>query len=277
VSAKEELIESQWALEKAGNLGVIADGVRLESPSKGGILVNCPANPSPELLDEIVRLYSINTVVVIEDEKKFMHFVDKYNKGVIPQIPTGERDDLLKSGGGKSANALVFLDAIEEDEDANENSVDIAHVPRAGGVMSFQEEKDRVFHVKFADYFHGPERDLVCHNFSIPLRELFISAIRPVPAGAAVVGKTGWLSRYTIVPFDQPIVKLRHSVLAVVLAPTHEEVVLSTVTGLIWIREITDPDDPINATLHIMCPSAGSLLSNYLLYGDLDKLKYFEQ
>jgi hypothetical protein len=271
VHAKEELIESQWSIDKAGNLGIIADGVRLENPSKGGIIVNCPSNPTPELFDEIIRLYNINTVVVIEDEGKFMHFIDKYNKGVIPKIPAGG-DDLLKSG--KSANALVFLDAIEEDEDVSESTVDVAHVPRAGGVISFQEEKDRVYHVKFADYFHGPDRDLVCHNFSIPFRELFISALKPA---GGVTGQSGWMNKYSLVPFDEPIVRLRHSILAVVLAPTHEEVVLSTVTGLIWVREISDADDPINATLHIMCPSAGSLMSNYLLYGDLDKLKYFEQ
>ena len=277
VGAKEDLIETQWAVEKAGNLGITADGMRLENPSKGGIIVNCPKNPNPQLLDEIVRLYNINTVVVIEDESKFMHFVNKYNKGVIPQIPTsGGADDLLKSGGGKSANALVFLDAIEEDEEgtaSGDSSVDIAHVPRAGGVISF--DKEGIFHIKLADYFHGPERDLVCHNFAIPLRELFISAIRVAPSAAAA--GSSWKEKYALVPFNEPIVKLRHSILAVVLAPTHEEVVMSTVTGLVWVREITDHDDPINATLHIMCPSAGSLMSNYLLYGDLDNLKYYEQ
>jgi hypothetical protein len=279
VSAKEEVIEAQWQSDKANNLGVMADGVRLENPSKGGVIINCPANPSPELLDEIVDLFSINTVVVVEDDNKFMHFVNKYHKGVIPTIPSLGGDELLKSGG--SANALVFLDAIEEEEVAENSAtfVDVAHVPKAGGVISFAEEKDKVWHMKFADYFHGPERDLVCNNFAIPLRELFISSIRPISASERQQTTTGiwWRDNFSLTPFDQPIFKLRHSVLAVVLAPTHEEVVMSTITGLVWVREITDADDPINAQLHVMCPSPGSLLSNYLLYGDLENLKYFEQ
>ena len=278
VSAKEEVIEAQWQSDKANNLGVMADGVRLENPSKGGVIINCPAKPSPELLDEIVDLFSINTVVVVEDDNKFMHFVNKYHKGVIPTIPSLGGDELLKSGG--SANALVFLDAIEEEEVAENSAtfVDVAHVPKAGGVISFAEEKDKVWHMKFADYFHGPERDLVCNNFAIPLRELFISSIRPISASERQQ-TTGiwWRDNFSLTPFDQPIFKLRHSVLAVVLAPTHEEVVMSTITGLVWVREITDADDPINAQLHVMCPSPGSLLSNYLLYGDLENLKYFEQ
>ena len=281
VSAKEEVIEAQWQSDKANNIGAMAEGVRLENPSKGGVIINCPSNPSPELLEEIVAVFNINTVVVIEDEEKFMHCVNKYHKGVIPSIPTSGGDELLKSGS--AANALVFLDAIEEDEGLNvaaENNivVDVAHVPKAGGVISFEEQKDRVWHMKFADYFHGPERDLVCHNFAIPLRELFISSIKPVaPTGERKSTGTWWRDNFTLVPFDQPIFKLRHSILAVVLAPTYEEVVMSTITGLVWVREITDPDDPVNAQLHIMCPSPGSLLSNYLLHGDLENLKYFEQ
>ena len=226
-------------------------------------------------------MFNINTVVVIEDEEKFMHCVNKYHKGVIPSIPTSGGDELLKSGS--AANALVFLDAIEEDEGLNtaaDNNivVDVAHVPKAGGVISFEDQKDKVWHMRFADYFHGPERDLVCHNFAIPLRELIISSIKPVaPTGERKSTGTWWRDNFTLVPFDEPIFKLRHSILAVVLAPTYEEVVMSTITGLVWVREITDPDDPVNAQLHIMCPSPGSLLSNYLLHGDLENLKYFEQ
>ena len=278
VSAKEEVIEAQWQSDKANNTGLMAEGVRLENVSKGGLIVNCPSSPSPEIIDEIITLFGINTVVVVEDEEKFMHVVNKYHKGMIPSIPTSDGDELLKSGS--AANALVFLDAIEEDEGINlaENTfIDVAHVPKAGGVISFEDQKDKVWHIKFADYFHGPERDLVCHNFAIPVRELFISSIQPISAGDRKTTGTWWRDNFTLVPFDQPLVRLRHSILAVVLAPTHEEVVLSTVTGLVWVREITDADDPINAQLHVMCPSPGTLLSNYLLHGDLDNLKYFEQ
>ena len=274
VQAKAEMIESQAAQEKAANSAVSADGVKLENLTKGGIIVNAPRNPSPELLDEIVKLYSINTVVVIDDEEKYMHFINKYNEGRVPALPSLGNDGILK-GSGSDESALIFLDAMEEeDEDAQ---IDIAHVAKAGGVISNKSEewRNRMFHMKFADYFHGPERDMVCHNFTIPLRELLISSIQvnaTIPAGS-----NKWADRFSVVPFTDLPGKLRHSVLAVVLAPTHEEIVYSTVCGLVWVREVSDPEDPVNAHLHLMCPSGGPLMSNYLLHGDLVGLKYFEQ
>jgi hypothetical protein len=265
VEMKEQLIELS-AKENETSI----DG-RLENPSKGGVIVNCPSDPSPEIISQIVALFSINTIVVIEDEKKFMTLIDKYHGGRIPSLPTEDGDQLLKSGG--PSNALIYLDAIEEGEsDGTDPGIDIAHVPRADGVMTLADQHDAITHMKFADYFHGPERDLICHNFSIPLRELFISVVRVREEGET----TGWTSHFAVLPFDQPLVSLRHTVLAVVLAPGLEEVILSPVAGLVWIREISDPEDPINTILHIMSPSPGPLVSNYLLAGDTQKIKYFE-
>ena len=273
VAAREEVAETQAALEKATNGGVQADGIKLENIAKGGVIVNAPSNPSPELLDEIVRLYAINTVVVVEDDAKFMHFVNQYCGGVVPAPPTTGGDELLKS----NQHALVFLDAIEgEDEDATASPVDVVQVAKAGGVIPVRSEeiRNQQVHIKFADYFHGPERDLICHNFSVPMRELFISRIEINPTAPA---GGHWSTRFIVNAFNEMPGKLRHSVLAVVLAPSNEEVLFSAVTGFVWVREVSDPEDPINAQMHLMCPSGGPLMSNYLLYGDIDRLKYFEQ
>jgi hypothetical protein len=274
VAAKEEVTEATLAIEKATNSAVQAEGVKLENWSKGGIIVNAPSNPSNQLIDEIVRLYNINSIVVIEDDEKFQHCIDKFCGGKLPSGSSGG-DELLDSG---SKNALVYLDAIEnqDDDECSGQKVDVCHVARAGGVLSIKENRSHQFHVKFADYFHGPERDLICHNVIVPLRELFICGIT-VRAPAESVGSVHWGSRFAVQPFQDVPGKLRHSVLAVVLAPSIEEVVFSTITGLVWVREVSEPEDPINAQLHLMCPSPGPLMSNYLVFGDIDNLKYFEQ
>ena len=259
VSAKEEVI--------AANTDPViqADGVKLENPLKGGLIVNAPRDPSADLLEEIIKLYSINVVAVVDDEERFASLTAKF-----ASEQDGETgDELLRSGSSK--NALVYLDAIEsETEDV---SVDIVHVSKAGAVIpvASHEDRNRFTHMKYADYFHGPERDLVCHNFIVPLRELFISRIVTNTDGAG-----HWRQQFALKPFEDAPGRLRHSVLAVVLAPTHEEVTVSSVAGLVWVRDVTDPEDPVNAQLHIMCPSSGHLASPYLLHGDLDNLKYFE-
>ena len=281
VAAKEEVTEVQVSMEKALNSAVQAEGVKLENLAKGGVFVNAPSDPSPELLDEIMRLFNINSVVVVEDDGKFSRFVDKYCGGRLAGSLMGgsEGQDLLNSGGVRP-NALVYLDAIEGEEATEDTTIDVCHVAKAGGVINIRENRDQQLHVKLADYFHGPERDLICHNFVLPLRELFISKIELRTADVAPSVNTGgpkWASKYMVTPFSDLPGKLRHSVLAVVLAPSSEEMVFSSITGLVWVREVTDPEDPINAQIHFMCPSSGALVSNYLLHGDLEHLKYFEQ
>ena len=265
VLAREEVGEVQ-----AGSSGgVQADGAKLENPSKGGLIVNAPKDATSELLDEIVKMFKINTIAVIDDDEKYMHFINKWCDGRVPN----EHDDDEENEGG---NALIFLDKTDGINDQNEEGgeIEVVHLAKAGAVIAAQleEDRNRLSHMKFADYFHGPDRDLVCHNFTLPFRELFIGKIVPnLEAGGA-----SWRSRFKIEPLQDIPGKLRHSVLAVALAPTHEDVVMATITGLVWIREVSDPEDPLNALLHIMCPSSGPLVSNYLLLGDLERLKYYE-
>ena len=257
VAAREEVVDTST------NPVVQADGVRLENPTKGGLIVNAPKNASNELIDEIVKLYSINVVVVIDDQAKYDHFSAKYG--------TGEADG--DNGNSTDKNALIYLDSIEGD--GQESKVEVVHLGKSGAVIpaNSEEDRNRLLHMKFADYFHGPERDMVCQNFIIPLRELLISKVVVRRDGEK---NSSWNSRFAIQPFQDNAGRLRHSILAVVLAPSFEDIVQSSVTGLVWVRDVTDPDDPVNACLHVMCTSSGPLVSNYLLHGDLDLLKYYE-
>ena len=248
-----------------------ADGAKLENPAKGGLIVNAPKDATPQLIDEIIKLFKINTVAVIDDQRSYDHLINKWCDGHVPSA----QDESCSSG----ENALIFLDQLEKnnttDPDDNE-LLEVVHLAKAGAVIAAQleEDRNRLSHMKFADYFHGPDRDLVCHNFALPFRELFIGKIVTAPDVIPLINP--WRSRFAIQPFEDVPGRLRHSVLAVALAPTHPDVVMATITGLVWIREVTDPEDPINAQLHIMCPSSGPLVSNYLLHGDLDRLKYYE-
>ena len=259
VNAREEVVDAN------GLAGVPqADGVKLENPTKGGVIVNAPKNAANELIDEIVKLFKINVIVVIDDQAKFDFLQNRFGKqeGEAESISLGEKAD---------KNALIYLDAIEG---SDESGVEIVHLAKAGAVIpaNSEEDRDRILHIKFADYFHGPERDMVCHNFIIPLRELLICQIVVNPQA-----KDGsWRSKFGLKVFEDNPALLRHSVLAVVLAPSFEEVIQSSVTGLVWIRDVTDAEDPLNAHLHVMCTSAGPLVSNYLLHGDLQLLKYYE-
>ena len=260
VNAREEVVDSNGAATSV----VQADGVKLENLTKGGLIVNGPKNASPELVDEIVKLFKINMIAVVDDEPKYLHCIGKYG---------GPVEEESSASVSKEKNALIYLDAIESGEE--EEKVEVVHLGKAGAVIpaNSAEDRNRIMHMKFADYFHGPERDMVCHHCIIPLRELLIGQI--VVSAAPAVGQ-GWRSRFQLKPFEESPSRLRHSVLAVVLAPSYEEVVQSTVTGLVWVRDVSDPEDPVNAHLHVMLTSAGLLPSNYLLHGDLDLLKYYE-
>jgi polyribonucleotide 5'-hydroxyl-kinase len=261
VNAREEVVDST-----NGTTTVQADGVKLENVTKGGLIVNAPKNPTNELIDEIVKLFKINMIVVIDDEAKFHYCINKYG-GDIPEPSDPSLTD--------EKNALIYLDAIEAGEEVK---VEVVHLAKAGAVIPANsgDDRNRILHMKFADYFHGPERDMVCHNFAIPFRELLICRVVAAPP-AQVAASDGWRSRFALKPFDESPSRLRHSVLALVLAPSFEEVIQSTVTGLVWVRDVQDPEDPVNAVLHVMCTSAGPLASNYLLHGDLDLLKYYEK
>jgi hypothetical protein len=261
VNAREEVVDS------LGTSGVPqADGIKLENPTKGGLIVNAPKNPSNELIDEIVRTFKINIIAVIDDESKFMHCLEKFGGSEAAR----EASESISLSAKEDKNALIYLDAIESAED---HGIEVVHLGKAGAVIpaNSQEDRNRFTHMKFADYFHGPERDMVCQNFIIPLRELLISKVIVNPQGEG-----GWRSKFMLKPFDENPAKLRHSILAVVLAPVYEEVIQSSLTGLVWVRDVTDAEDPLNAHLHVMCTSAGPLASNYLLHGDLDLLKYYE-
>ena len=272
VQAKEEMNNAQVASEKVNANAVSGDGINYENLAKGGLIVNAPSNPTPELIDEIISLYNINVVIVIEDDDKYMHLINRYCGGVVPTVPTRGDDGIVR---GATRDPLVFLDAMEEDE-GEAGQLDVVHVAKAGGVIenTTPEWRNRMLHMKMADYFHGPDRDLVCHNFAIPLRELFVVKIESVNTTSE---DQTWNNKFKVVPYDDIPGKLRHSVLAIVLAPSLEEIVFSTISGLVWVRDVSDPEDVLNAHLHLMCPSATPMMSNYLVYGDLDNLKYFEQ
>lgn len=271
VLAREEVSE------KSGSVVQQVDGAKLENPAKGGIIVNAPKDATPQLLDEIIKLFKINTVAVIDNESIYTHLIDKWCPGGVPAAGSLQEEDADTASSGK--NALIFLDQVEQtadnDDEKNDKTIEVVHLAKAGAVIAVQSEEDRnrLSHMKFADYFHGPDRDLVCHNFALPFRELFIGK---VVRGSQDGASSSWRSKFTIAPFQDFPGRLRHSVLAVALAPSHQDVVMATITGLVWIREVTDPEDPLNAQLHIMCPSSGPLVSNYLLHGDLDRLKYYE-
>jgi hypothetical protein len=254
VSAREEVVDT------SSNPVVQADGVKLENPTKGGLIVNGPKSPSKQLIEEIVRLYDINVVVIIDDRE--MH------EFCLERFALEDQEDT-----SMDKNALIYLDSIESG-DGRLKSCEVVHLGKSGAVIpaNSEETRGRLMHMKLADYFHGPERDMVCQNFIIPFRELLISKI--VAKSGNQSG--GWKNRFGLEPYQDIPGKLRHSILAVVLAPTFEDVPLASVTGLVWVRDVTDPEDPVNAMLHVMCTSAGPLVSNYLLFGDLDHLKYYE-
>jgi hypothetical protein len=257
---------------------IVAEGERMENRMKGGIIVNGPKFVSNDLICEMIKLFKINSIIVIDDDSKFNFLIDKFHGGQIPIVPSEFDDSLIRSGSAapgavtKSASDLIFLDETEKEPSREEkDEMDVILVPKAGGVLPQTDEQVRKsWSRKLFEYFHGPDNDLICHNFTIPLRELNILKIIPNdPNGVRIIDK------FKIENFNQnELIKLKHSILSIVLAPTIEECVYSTTAGIVWVRDIMDPADPINCTIHLMCPSPGPLISNYLVAGSI---KYYEQ
>ena len=69
---------------------------------------------------------------------------------------------------------------------------------------------------------------------------------------------------------------LKNSMLCLVTARSPEDIPLSPMAGMIWVRDVIDSEDPMSTVLHILSPSPAPLISPFLIVGDIRSFKYFE-
>ncbi|KAF4686050.1 hypothetical protein FOZ60_005748 [Perkinsus olseni] len=187
----------------------------------------------------------------------------------------------LRSDSSKLANDpvadMIYLDGLEapEEETSKEPKVEVVSLPKSGGVVPTDAARMQWLNTnRVRDYFFGALRELNPHNVTVPLRSVTLCKLTQSTPPTVEVWK------------GDPA-ELKDSLLAVIVAPKLEDVFIGNMAGLVWVRSVTygdaglmlgggDKNSSSNAVLQLLCPAPGPLISNYLLVGDINGLKYFE-
>jgi polyribonucleotide 5'-hydroxyl-kinase len=259
---------SQLACLVDGKIQVSAEQVvGRKTPARSGVIVHGPQSPSVELVKEIVELYEIDTVFVLDNEPLVTALKKEYD--LKNEVVAENTIDALLRGQILSEE----LDALNASADSRKkNKVDLCSLARCGGVIPVTQKRlHSLRNQKIKDYFCGVDRDLNPHSFAVNLRDLQVLSFAINDAGAT---SESWIDRYTVVPYTESPLALKNSLLAVVVAPSIADVALSAMAGLLWVRDVLETEEGV--VLHLLSPAPAPLVSPFLVLGDLRAFKYFE-
>ena len=244
-------------LEISSALGISAPGSipGRKTPAKSGLIINAPSSPSSDLLNEIIQWYGVDTIFVIDNEPLQNQLMRKFRV----KQETGELDALLSG-------------AIEQPEESEDKKMDIVGISRCGGVIPVTQKRQHwLRNQRIKDYFCGVDRDLNPHSFSLYLRDLHIVTITHTPD----LPHNHWVDSFRVSPFQEAPISLKNALLAVVVSLVPEDIVLSPMAGMLWVRDVVETEE-FGTILHILSPSPAPLISPFLVVGDIRNFKYFE-
>ncbi|KAF4672415.1 hypothetical protein FOL47_000582 [Perkinsus chesapeaki] len=246
--------------------------------ARSGLIINAPAEPSTELLKTIISAYEVDIVLVLDDNELYQDLASYYGDDAAGDAAR------LRSDTNKLANdpvaSMIYLDGLEspDDEGNKEPKVEVVPLPKSGGVVPTDAARMQWLNTnRVRDYFFGALRELNPHNVTVPLRSVTLCKLttQTTPPGVEL--------------WKGDPAELKDSLLAVIVAPKLEDVFTGNMAGLVWVRSVTYGDAGLmlggsgggdknasNAVLQLLCPAPGPLISNYLLVGDINGLKYFE-
>ncbi|KAF4652775.1 hypothetical protein FOZ61_009419 [Perkinsus olseni] len=243
--------------------------------ARSGLIINAPAEPSTELLKTLISAFEVDIVLVLDDNELYQDLASHYGDDAAGDAAR------LRSDSSKLANDpvadMIYLDGLEapEEETSMEPKVEVVSLPKSGGVVPTDAARMQWLNTnRVRDYFFGALRELNPHNVTVPLRTVTLCKLTQSTPPTVEVWK------------GDPA-ELKDSLLAVIVAPKLEDVFIGNMAGLVWVRSVTygdaglmlgggDKNSSSNAVLQLLCPAPGPLISNYLLVGDINGLKYFE-
>jgi polyribonucleotide 5'-hydroxyl-kinase len=233
------------------------------NPSRSGMIISGPQNPSMELVKEIIQWYGVDTVFVLDNEPML---------GEIRRMFDLKMEKIDESSIDSIMNGQIQLES-QQTILAKLNKIDCLGLARCGGVIPVSQKRMQwLRNQKIKDYFCGVDRDLNPHSFAVHWNDIQVLSI--IAKDPMVEQGSSFFDRFQVVPFTDSPIALKNSLLSVAISASVEDVVVSAMAGLIWIREIIEGDDGI--IVHLLSPSPAPLASPFLVVGDLRNFKYFE-
>lgn len=219
------------------------EGARTAS---SGLIVNAPSQPTPELLQKIIKLFDIDVVFVLDNES--LH---------------------------AALSQIYARDPQQQEEEASTSpKVEVVPLPKAGGVVQAAARRIRFLRaLRVRDYFYGVMRDFHPFSVLVELDEIQLVQIEIVTLGAGMlpIGQEARQSAdFTVRPFSGSPQQLEHALLAVVRANSMNEVLYAPMCGLVLVTKVEEH------ALQLLCPAPPPLPNTYLLVGDFKNLKFID-
>lgn len=223
--------------EDAGPSG---DGYRI---ARSGVIINGPPHPSAELVKNIIELFKVQSVLVIDDEALVASLRSTYGGGRQPAKPVGDR------------------------------TVEVVPLPKSGGVVQVTPQRlSFCRNTVLREYFYGTERDFHPHNVSTPMAELelFRYSCESIDATMLPMGDEAPKPEFRVVPFDKEREDLSQLIgmLVSVIDPAEEDARKAAVLGCCLVIS-ADADN-----LLVLSPAPAPLISKRILIGDPQQMKF---
>jgi len=219
--------------------GTSPEGARVAS---SGLIINAPYQPTAELLRNIIEMFEVDVVFVLDSE------------GVHADLSRMYADCPRINGIPK---------------------IEIVPLPKAGGVVQSVPKRLRYTRaLRVRDYFYGVMRDFHPYSILVDLADVQIVQIEKSTLSASMlpIGQEAQQSvDFVVRSFSGSPQQLQHCLLAVVRANSMNEVLYAPMCGLVLVTKVED-----NGGLQLLCPAPPPLPTSYLLVGDFKNLKFVD-
>jgi len=218
--------------------GISPEGARTAS---SGLIINAPCQPTAELLRNIIEMFEVDVVFVLDSE------------GVHADLSRMYADCPRVNGVPK---------------------IEIVPLPKAGGVVQSAPKRLRYTRaLRVRDYFYGVMRDYAPYSILVDLADVQIVQIEKSALSASMlpIGQEAQQTvDFVVRSFSGSPQQLEHALLAVVRANSMNEVLYAPMCGLVLVTKVED------GSLEMLCPAPPPLPTSYLLVGDFKNLKFVD-
>ncbi|EEA04826.1 uncharacterized protein CMU_038930 [Cryptosporidium muris RN66] len=272
-----------------------------------GFIVNAPYQPSTELLEELISIFNIDVVIVMDDPSTQHYLADKYDYKEPVNYEDLEKQLKSKNEESETLNNQDVLTSLPK--------VSVVGVSKSDGVISITSQRlAEIRRECLKSYFFGsPEYPLRPHTITlkvVPMKDDGTSSILPgsiltstwchlvelqitsLPASALPADQDVSMIANTtqVVPFNKPLKSLINAIAGISNSKNSSNVAISSLAGIIHIRAVHEEplSDDISvqylsnnntplASIEVWCPGLseqGEFPSHYIILGNIQKLKW---